>query len=126
MKLLLDTHALNWALEAPERLPQQILDLLKRPETTVFVSAASVWEIALKVAVGRLLFPLVDLPQALADANFRDLPVVAEHGLAAARLPDLHRDPFDRMLAAQTACEGMTLVTRDKALRRYPIDTLWD
>lgn len=126
MKLLLDTHALIWALDAPEHLPQTILDILDKASVTVFASAASTWEIAIKVALGRLRFPIEKLPAALSDAVFKELQVSIAHGLEMARLPLLHRDPFDRLLVAQARHEGLTLVTRDPTVRRYPIDTLWD
>ena len=126
MRLLLDTHALIWALDAPERLPQTFLDTLDKAGVTVFASAASAWEIAIKVALGRLRFPIEKLPAALSDAAFKELQVSIAHGLEMARLPFIHRDPFDRLLVAQARHEGLTLVTRDPTVRRYPIDTLWD
>ena len=126
MRLLLDTHALIWALDAPERLPQTFLDTLDKAGVTVFASAASAWEIAIKVALGRLRFPIEKLPAALSDAAFKELQVSIAHGLEMARLPFIHRDPFDRLLVAQARHEGLTLVTRDPTVRRYPIDTLWN
>jgi PIN domain nuclease of toxin-antitoxin system len=126
VRLLLDTHALIWALDAPERLPQTFLDSLGQAGVTVFASAASTWEIAIKVALGRLRFPIEKLPTALSDAAFKELQVSIAHGLEMARLPLIHRDPFDRLLVAQARHEGLTLVTRDPTVRRHPIDTLWD
>jgi PIN domain nuclease of toxin-antitoxin system len=125
VRLLLDTHALIWALDAPERLPQAFLDTLDKAGVTVFASAASSWEIAIKVALGRLRFPMEKLPTALSDAGFKELQVSIAHGLEMARLPLIHRDPFDRLLIAQARHEGLTLVTRDPTVRRYQIDTLW-
>lgn len=126
LRLLLDTHSLIWALDAPERLPPTVLDAFDRAGVAVFASAASTWEIAIKVSLGRLRFPVADLPSALKDAVFEELPVRTVHGMAMAELPLIHRDPFDRLLIAQARHEGMTLVTCDSAIRRYPIDTLWD
>jgi PIN domain nuclease of toxin-antitoxin system len=125
VRLLLDTHALIWALDAPERLPETFLDILGQAGVTVFASAASTWEIAIKVALGRLRFPIEKLPTALSDAAFKELQVSIAHGLEMAQLPLIHRDPFDRLLIAQARHEGLTLVTRDPTVRRYPIDTLW-
>jgi PIN domain nuclease of toxin-antitoxin system len=126
VRLLLDTHTLIWALDAPERLPRAFLATLDKAGVTVFASAASSWEIAIKVALGRLRFPLEKLPTALSDAAFRELQLSIAHALEMARLPLIHRDPFDRLLVAQARHEGLTLVTRDTTMRRYPIDTLWD
>jgi PIN domain nuclease of toxin-antitoxin system len=126
LRLLLDTHALIWAVHAPERLPRTILEALGKAGVTVFLSAASTWEIAIKVALGRLRFPIAELPGAIADAALKELPVSIAHGLEMAQLPLIHRDPFDRLLVAQARHERLTLVTRDAAIRRYPVDTLWD
>ncbi len=126
LRLLLDTHSLIWALEAPERLSTTVRDAFDQPGVMVFVSAASTWEIAIKVALGRLRLPLAELARALVDAAFEELPVRIADGLEMARLPLLHRDPFDRLLIAQARHERLTLVTCDAAIRRYPVDTLWD
>lgn len=126
MRLLLDTHSLIWALDSPDRLPLTVLDLFDQPGVFVAASAASTWEIAIKVALGRLVFPLLSLPRALSAAAFRELPVTIAHGIAAAELPMIHRDPFDRMLIAQARHERLTLVTRDVTIRRYPVDALWE
>jgi PIN domain nuclease of toxin-antitoxin system len=126
LRLLLDTNSLIWALDAPERLSAKVRDAFDRPGVTVFVSAASIWEIAIKVALGRLRFPLEELPRALADAAFKELPVRIADGLQMAQLPLVHRDPFDRLLIAQARHEKLTLVTCDAAIRRYPVATLWD
>lgn len=124
MRLLLDTHALIWALDAPDRLPAKVHEAFET-SAVVFISAASTWEIAIKVAIGRLVFPIGELPQALADAAFQELPISIPHSLAAADLPLLHRDPFDRLLVAQAQHERLTLVTLDPDVRRYSVDTLW-
>jgi PIN domain nuclease of toxin-antitoxin system len=125
VRLLLDTHTLIWALDDPHRLPAKVRGALDAG-VAVFISAASTWEIAIKVAVGRLVFPIDELPQTLVDAAFQELPVSIAHSLGAASLPLLHRDPFDRLLITQARHERLTLVTRDPDIRRYPVDTLWD
>ncbi|HEX5079788.1 MAG TPA: type II toxin-antitoxin system VapC family toxin [Geminicoccaceae bacterium] len=125
MRLLLDTHALIWALDDPGRLPAKTRQAIDAG-VVVFTSAASIWEIAIKVALRRLVFPIDELPDALTDAAFQELPISIAHSLGAAGLPLLNRDPFDRLLVAQARYERLTLVTRDPAIRRYPVDTLWD
>lgn len=93
------------------------------PETLVFVSAASIWEIEIKRGLGKLKAPH-DVAGALQRHQFTELPIRISHARATAALPDVHRDPFDRMLAAQAKVEGLTLVTRDARLKKYGIQTL--
>lgn len=126
MRLLLDTHALVWSLLEPERFPARLRATLIDPAHTVHVSAASVWEVAIKSRVGKLSFPLDQLAAIIDDTGFSELPVISAHALEVRHLPMLHRDPFDRLLIAQTRHERLTLVTRDPDVRRYPVDTLWD
>lgn len=125
MRLLLDTHALLWALSAPGKLPAGIRAAVEDPANIVFASAASAWEMAIKQARGKLDFPGADLAGALRRASLLELPVAIKHAAAAARLPPLHRDPFDRMLVAQAQVEGLSLVSRDPAVRKYQVTVLW-
>lgn len=120
MKLLLDTHAVLWALSDPDRLSPHARDRIAHAGTTVAVSAASAWEIAIKRAAGKLTFD-ADLSQAIDDADFEELPITVAHALAAGDLPPLHKDPFDRMLVAQAMSDGWTLVTRDIRLHGYGV-----
>jgi PIN domain nuclease of toxin-antitoxin system len=92
-------------------------------ENDVSVSAASVWEVGIKRALGKLQVPR-DVLRALRDAGFEALPITWDHGLAAASLPPHHRDPFDRMLVAQARLEGLTLVTRDPIFAVYGVPVL--
>jgi PIN domain nuclease of toxin-antitoxin system len=119
VKLLLDTHALLWWLDADARLDQSAADAIAGAEY-VAVSAASAWEIGIKQAVGKLRGP-DDLSAELATNGFTELPVTVAHALAAGALPPHHSDPFDRMLVAQSRLEGLTLVTRDDRLADYGI-----
>lgn len=121
MRLLLDTHVLLWATAEPERLAERLRHALAVPGNTVFVSAASVWEIAIKRALGRIVFPLEDLDAVLARAGFEDLPIAAAHAIAAGGLPRHHADPFDRMLIAQAQVEDLTLVSEDAAFGAYDV-----
>jgi PIN domain nuclease of toxin-antitoxin system len=124
VRLLLDTHALIWALAEPARLSPEARDALGEPAHAVFVSAASAWEIAIKASLGRLDFPLAAWERALAEAGFAELPVRGPHAIAAGSLPRHHADPFDRMLIAQARHEGLTLVTRDAAFAAYGVALL--
>ena len=126
MRLLLDTHALLWVLSAPAKLPAGIRDALEDPANIVFASAASAWEMAIKQSRGKLRYPAAELAAALRRVSVLELPVTIRHAETAARLPPLHRDPFDRMLIAQAQAEGLSLVSRDPAVRRYQVTVLWD
>ncbi|OJZ08042.1 MAG: twitching motility protein PilT [Thiobacillus sp. 63-78] len=121
MVLLLDTHVLLWGLDAPERLPREIVGQLESPETTVYFSAASIWEIAIKASLGKIDFPYSPeaIAQAARDTGFVELPVRAEHGAKVAQLPLHHRDPFDRLLIAQSLLLPAQLLTADAALVPY-------
>ena len=123
MTLLLDTHALLWAIGKPDELRPETRSAIVDPGTAVLVSAASTWEIAIKRARGKLETP-ADLAGALADADFTTLPITVEHSLAAGGLPLHHRDPFDRMLIAQAQLGKLTVVTRDPHFSLYDVDVL--
>jgi PIN domain nuclease of toxin-antitoxin system len=123
--LLLDTHALLWVLSAPGKLPAGIREAVEDPANPVFASAASAWEMAIKQARGTLRYPAAELGAALRDASLLELPVTVLHAQAAAKLPPIHRDPFDRMLIAQAQTEGLSLVSRDPAIQQYQVTVLW-
>ena len=118
MKVLLDTHALLWWLAEDETLSIKARQVIASPKTTVYVSAASAWEIAIKKAIGKLQAP-DDLVAALSANRFQHLPVTIEHALYAGALPRHHDDPFDRMLVAQALLEKLTIITRDKSIPAY-------
>lgn len=122
MKLLLDTHVLLWAAGAPRRLPRAARALLEDAANELLFSAASLWEVAIKQQLGREDFR-VDarlLRRGLLDNGYAELPVTGAHAVALDLLPPLHKDPFDRMLIAQALTEGITLLTADAGLARYP------
>lgn len=121
MKLLLDTHIFLWATSDTARLAPAEQAALAAPENTVVVSAATVWEIAIKRALGRMDFPLEELDAILARAGFELLPIGAGHAIAAGGLPRHHGDPFDRMLIAQARLEDLTLVSEDAAFAAYDV-----
>ena len=117
MRILLDTHLLLWSLAEPEKLSATTRNRLDAAE--VFVSAASVWEVSSKVALGKLEADPSELLAAIEPAGFELLPITGLHAAAVAALPLLHRDPFDRMLAAQARTEPLILLTNDTVLEQY-------
>ncbi len=122
MNLLLDTHLLLWAAGQPERLSVETRDLLNDGGNHLFFSAASLWEIAIKSGLGRSDFSADAnlLRRGLLANGYQELPINGEHAIEVRLLPDLHRDPFDRMLIAQAMVEGLILLTADEAVSRYP------
>jgi PIN domain nuclease of toxin-antitoxin system len=124
MDLLLDAHVFLWWDTGDVRLAADVRDVIADPGNRVLLSAASVWEIAIKRALGKLDFR-GGLVKAIAANGFEELPVTAAHAERAAALPDHHRDPFDRMLVAQSLCEACVLATRDRAFEAYGVPCLW-
>lgn len=117
MRILLDTHLLLWALATPARIPAEARKLLAASE--VYVSAASIWEISIKSALGKLTADPGEVLAALEPAGFLSLPITGEHAARVVTLPSIHRDPFDRLLIAQARSEPMRLLTNDGALAAY-------
>lgn len=123
MRLLLDSQVVLWSLRSPERLPAEAVAAITDPGNSVDVSAASLWEFAIKQSIGKLKVA-GDLREHLALQSFSELPVLGEHALAVRDLPLHHRDPFDRLLIAQAMCEGLTIVTSDRAFAAYDVPIL--
>ena len=121
MNLLLDTHVALWAIADSPKLPQRARDLIQAPKTTVWVSAANIWEIAIKFALGRGDMPVSgqDAARYFQESGYRFLPIDVEHTLAVESLPAYHHDPFDRILVAQALVEPMRLMTHDPLVARY-------
>ncbi len=122
MKLLLDTHLLLWAAGQPEKLSAAARKLLNDPRNELLFSAASLWEIAIKATLGREDFRVEPrlLRRGLLDNGYVELPITSLHTVNIDSLPPLHEDPFDRLLLAQALSEGVTLLTSDAQLARYP------
>ncbi len=122
MKLLLDTQILLWAAGQPERLSTAARRLLSDRRNELLFSAASLWEIAIKRTLGRQDFRVEPrlLRRGLLDNGYVELPITSQHAVGIDALPALHKDPFDRLLLAQALSEGVTLVTADAQLARYP------
>lgn len=126
MRLLLDTHVFLWLLAEPERLGSQIA-LLEDPGNQLLLSAASSWEIAIKSQLGRLSLPDDPkryVPERMRAIGAEPLAVQHTHALAVVDLPQLHRDPFDRLLVAQAIDLKLRIVTADEQIRRYEVETL--
>lgn len=123
MRLLLDSHCLLWWLEEEPNLSERIYALLKNPDTDVYVSAATIWELEIKRSLGRLNSP-PNLGQRVLAEHFLELAIGFVHALAAATLPRHHNDPFDRMLVAQAQLEDLQLVTSDRDIFEYDVKLL--
>jgi PIN domain nuclease of toxin-antitoxin system len=118
MRLLLDTHVFLWAVAGSPRLKPAARRLIEDAQE-VYVSAASIWEAAIKAGIGKLQADPLELEQAISASGFIELPVRAHHVAGVTRLPAHHGDPFDRLLVAQAIAEPLRLVTADEALVRY-------
>lgn len=116
-RILLDTHLLLWAVAEPRKLPAAARRRIE--EADVFVSAASLWEVSIKAALGKLTADPAELLAEIEPAGFTLLPITGEHAAAVAKLPPVHADPFDRMLVAQAKTEPLLLVTNDAVLTGY-------
>lgn len=122
MRLLLDTHILLWAALSPERLSPAVQGLLEDEANIPVFSAASLWEVAIKRGLGRDDFRVDPrlLRRGLLDNGYEELPISGQHAVAVDGLPPIHKDPFDRILVAQSLVEGITLLTMDPVVARYP------
>lgn len=128
MRLLLDTHAFLWWLAGDRRLPKRARVEIQHEAATVFVSAASVWEIATKHRLGKLPGARAisqDLPSVIASQAFSALAISAVHAQRAGALAGAHRDPFDRMLIAQAQSESLTVVSNERVFDAYGVSRLW-
>ena len=128
MRVLLDTCTFLWSLSGEPPLPSRVADLVRDPANEVFLSAASAWEIAIKYAAGKLRLPddpVRFVPAMRVARGFTALAVDEESALHIAKLPPLHGDPFDRLLVSQAIVHGMTILTPDPIITRYPARTMW-
>jgi PIN domain nuclease of toxin-antitoxin system len=122
VRLLLDTHVLLWWLADDSKLGKEARGMIADPGNQVAVSAATVWEIAIKVSLKKIEIDLEHLENGIAESGFDALPIVASHAIKAGQLPAIHRDPFDRMLIAQAVTEELRLVTHDGIFKRYRLE----
>jgi PIN domain nuclease of toxin-antitoxin system len=123
MRLLVDTHAMLWALGEPSALSSVARNTIADPSNLIVVSSASLWECAIKASIGKL-----DLPEnffnSIPEAGYEVMPIWISHLNVYRTLPMHHRDPFDRMLVAQARAEGLTLISRDPEIAKYDVETL--
>ena len=128
MRLLLDTHAFLWWVEGEPALGRRATSAISDPDTEVLFSIASCWELAIKLSLGKLrLAQRLDrfLPDQLSVNGFSVLPIEVKHVARVASLPFHHRDPFDRILAAQALEEELAIVSADRVFRRYDVSVVW-
>lgn len=121
MRFLVDTHILLWMTGMSRRLPLAARELIENVENVILFSTVSIWEVAIKTGRGRDEFAIDPrrLRINLLDNNYQELPLLGDHAAMVTSLPDIHKDPFDRILIAQALAEGLTLVTADKTVARY-------
>ena len=128
MRILVDTHCLLWALARPQALNTEAAELLGAGETEIILSAASVWEIAIKAGLGKLRLSAGDersIFAILEDQSLTPLPILHSHARHVATLPPHHRDPFDRLLIAQAQIENLPILTADDQFLRYDVEVIW-
>jgi PIN domain nuclease of toxin-antitoxin system len=128
LRALIDTHVLLWADIEPQRLSAKARTLLEAFSTDVFVSAASAWEIATKVRIGKLPQAAAfsaEMPRRIEMLGFTPLAVTLDHALRAGQLPGPHKDPFDRMLIAQSQAENLAIVSNERVFDAYGVRRIW-
>jgi PIN domain nuclease of toxin-antitoxin system len=125
---LLDTGVWLWALDSPEQLRPEIVAILSDGTEEIFLSAATTWELSIKVALGKLKFPVPirrSVPRFMREQDLKPLSVTHGHAARVYDLPLHHRDPFDRLLVAQALVEKLTLLTADREIRKYDVPVVW-
>ena len=125
MKYLLDTHTLIWYFEDDGKLPRNVENIIDNPVNTIFVSSATLWEIAIKVGLGKLDVDFDDLLVQVEQAEFTVVQIENAYLREIITLPQVHKDPFDRLLIATAKIEKMAVVTTDENIHKYDVDLLW-
>jgi PIN domain nuclease of toxin-antitoxin system len=128
MNALLDTHTFLWWVADAPQLSKTVKDFISNPDNKIFFSAASAWEIIIKVGTSKLTLPEesdIYITSRLTSNRFQILSIDLSHTLQIAKLPDLHRDPFDRIIIAQSQVTGMPILTIDRLIIQYPVDVIW-
>ena len=127
MRYLLDTHTVLWYSRNATELPQRLVDLVRAPDVTCFVSRASLWEVSIKIALEKLILPVhfTQWVRQVREAGMHTLEITDRHLETLLTLPHHHRDPFDRLLIAQAITEDLTLLSRDAHFATYPVRVQW-
>lgn len=127
MDLLLDTHTLIWFLNGDKRLSEKAKTIIEDLDNANFISIASIWEIAIKVSLDKLKFPqgFKHLLELIEENGFELLPISIEHAITVSKLKFIHRDPFDRLLVAQSKNNSLTIITKDENIKKYDVPTIW-
>ncbi|MCL2420990.1 MAG: type II toxin-antitoxin system VapC family toxin [Defluviitaleaceae bacterium] len=127
MNILLDTHAIWWFLNGNEKLPKTAKEAIVNMDNTIFISMATIWEVAIKMSIGKLEFDggIDGFIKAIVDNDFMLLEIDVEHIKATVDLPLIHRDPFDRMIIAQAMVEDVPVMTTDENVLKYDITVIW-
>jgi PIN domain nuclease of toxin-antitoxin system len=128
MKYLLDTHAFLWFVSEDNRLSSKAQSLIKNSRNEIYFSAVSAWEMSIKIRLGRLsieeeLEPFII--KQLSENNFSTLSITIFHSIYTSKLPEIHKDPFDRMIIAQSKVENMSLISKDKNIKKYKVPVVW-
>jgi len=127
MDILLDTHTLIWFLNGDKKLSHKVRECIETPTNLKFVSIASIWEIAIKISLNKFRFPkgFNNFLEMVDDNGFDILPISFEHTLTVSSLDFIHKDPFDRLLIAQSICDNLTIATKDSFIEQYNVQTIW-
>ncbi len=127
MNILLDTHALIWFLNGDEKLSLKSREAIENQENLKFVSIATIWEIAIKISLGRFSFKkgFKEFLDLIENNGFGIVPITFEHALTVSTLQFIHRDPFDRLIVAQAMTDNMTIISKDEEIKKYEVKIMW-
>ena len=127
MNYLLDTHTLIWFLNGEDNLSDKSKEVIENPENSNFISIASIWELAIKISLGKFKFKkgFKKFLELIDENGFEVIPISFEHALRLSTLEFIHRDPFDRLIVVQAMTDNLTVITRDENMAKYEIKTLW-
>jgi len=127
MKYLLDTHAIIWYFEDSSELPQKVAALVDSPEISIYICSVSLWEIAIKINIGKLKLNLAfgELLDNIKSRDFNILQIEDKHLKGLSKLPFLHKDPFDRLIISSAIAEDLTIITVDSNIQNYAVSWIW-